>query len=113
MIRQILIEAESPDDAQSTFRLSINANIIATCVTVAQAYYLVGEVLSELRSRNALTRSLSTQTSVHEQACTYPRRRLKFRGVTRRRKTIVLVDLRTHRRTAGEAMYLRIYVGCI
>ena len=48
MIRQILIEAESPDDAQSMFRLSIDANIIATGVTVAQAYYLVGEVLGRI-----------------------------------------------------------------
>ena len=48
MIRQILIEAESPDDAQSTFCLSIDANIIATGVTVAQAYYLVGEVLGRI-----------------------------------------------------------------
>jgi hypothetical protein len=48
MIRQILIEAESPDDAQSTFRLSIDANIIATGVTVAQACYLDGEVLGRI-----------------------------------------------------------------
>ena len=45
MIRQIVIEAEPADDAQSMFRLSINANLIAKGVTVAQAYYLVGEVL--------------------------------------------------------------------
>ena len=45
MIRQIVIEAEPPDDAQSMFRLSINANLIAKGVTAAQAYYLVGEVL--------------------------------------------------------------------
>ena len=45
MIRQIVIEAEPPDDAQSMFRLSIDANLIAKGVTVAQAYYLVGEVL--------------------------------------------------------------------
>ena len=45
MIRQIMIEAERPDDAQSMFRLSIDANLIAKGVTVAQAHYLVGEVL--------------------------------------------------------------------
>ena len=44
MIRQIMIEAERPDDAQSMFRLSIDANLIAKGVTVAQAHYLVGEV---------------------------------------------------------------------
>jgi hypothetical protein len=45
MIRQIVIEAEPADDSQPVFRLSINANLIAKGVTVAQAYYLVGEVL--------------------------------------------------------------------
>jgi hypothetical protein len=48
MIRHIVIEAEPPDDAQSMFRLSINANLIAKGVTVAQAYYLVGEVLGRI-----------------------------------------------------------------
>ena len=47
MIRQIVIEAELPDDAQSMFRLSIDANLIAKGVTVRQAYYLVGEVLGQ------------------------------------------------------------------
>jgi hypothetical protein len=36
MIRQIVIEAELPDDAQSMFRLSINANLIAKGVTAAR-----------------------------------------------------------------------------
>jgi hypothetical protein len=45
MIRQIVIEAEPADDSQPVFRLSINANLIAKGVTVAQAHYLVGEVL--------------------------------------------------------------------
>ena len=50
MIRQIVNEAEPPDDAQSMFRLSINANLIAKGVTAAQAYYLVGEVLRRIGS---------------------------------------------------------------
>jgi hypothetical protein len=50
MIRQIVIEAELPDDAQSMFRLSINASLIAKGVTAAQAYYLVGEVLERIGS---------------------------------------------------------------
>ena len=45
MIRQIVIEAEPPDAAQSMFRLIINANLIAKGVTAEQAYYLVGEIL--------------------------------------------------------------------
>ena len=56
MIRQIVNEAEPPDDAQAMFRLSINANLIAKGVTAAQAYYLVGEVLRRIGSRNALRR---------------------------------------------------------
>jgi hypothetical protein len=44
-IRQIMIEAELPDDAESMFRLSINANLIAKGVTAVQAHYLVGEIL--------------------------------------------------------------------
>ena len=48
MIRQIVIEAEPPGDAQSMFRLSIDANVIAKGVTVSQAYYLVGEVLERI-----------------------------------------------------------------
>ena len=50
MIRQIVIEAELSDDAQSMFRLSINANLIAKGVTAAQAHYLVGEVLQRIGS---------------------------------------------------------------
>jgi hypothetical protein len=48
MIRQIVIEAEPPDDAQSMFSLTINANLIAKGVTAAQAYYLVGEILQRI-----------------------------------------------------------------
>jgi hypothetical protein len=48
MIRQIVIEAERPGDAQSMFRLSIDANVIAKGVTMSQAYYLVCEVLGRI-----------------------------------------------------------------
>jgi hypothetical protein len=48
MIRQIVIEAEPPGDAQSMFRLSIDTNLIAKGLTVSQAYYLVGEVLGRI-----------------------------------------------------------------
>jgi hypothetical protein len=49
MIRQIVIEAEPQSDAGSMFRLLINENLIAKGVTVAQAYYLVGEVIGRTR----------------------------------------------------------------
>ena len=48
MVQGIVIEAEPPGGAQSMFRLSIDANLIAKGVTMAQAYYLVGEVLGRL-----------------------------------------------------------------
>ena len=48
MIRQIVIEAEPPDDAQLMFSLTINANLIAEGVTAAQAYYLVGEIFQRI-----------------------------------------------------------------
>jgi hypothetical protein len=48
MIRQIVIEAEPTDDAQSMFSLTINANLIAKGVTAGQAYYLVGEILRRI-----------------------------------------------------------------
>ena len=48
MVQQIVIEAEPPGGAQSMFRLLIDANLIAKGVTMAQAYYLVGEVLGRL-----------------------------------------------------------------
>ena len=47
MVQRIVIEAELPGAAQSMFRLSIDANLIAKGVTMAQAYYLVGEVLGQ------------------------------------------------------------------
>jgi hypothetical protein len=48
MVQLIVIEPEPPGGAQSMFRLSIDANLIAKGVTMAQAYYLVGEVLGRL-----------------------------------------------------------------
>jgi hypothetical protein len=48
MVQLIVIEAEPPGGAQSMFRLSIDANLIAKGVTIAQAYYLVCEVLGRL-----------------------------------------------------------------
>jgi hypothetical protein len=48
VIRQIVIEAEPPGDAQSKFRVLIDANLIAKGVTAGQAHYLVGEVLGRI-----------------------------------------------------------------
>jgi hypothetical protein len=51
MIRQIVIEAGQADDSQRVFCLSINDDVIARGVTVAQAYYLLGEVLRRIGFR--------------------------------------------------------------
>jgi hypothetical protein len=48
MIRQIMIEAEPADDAQSMFRLLIDATLIASGISAEQAYFLVGEVLGRI-----------------------------------------------------------------
>jgi hypothetical protein len=69
MIRQIVIEAEPSDDAQSMFRLSINANLIAKGVTAAQAYYLVGEVLGGIALLEHPETVSSTQTAMQARAC--------------------------------------------
>jgi hypothetical protein len=45
MVRQIVIEAESTDDPQSMFRLSIDASLIAKGLTGEQTHLLVGEIL--------------------------------------------------------------------
>ncbi len=47
MIRQILIEAEPQGDEKS-FRLSIDAVLVAKGVTVGQACYVVGEILQRI-----------------------------------------------------------------
>ena len=66
MVQRIVIEAEPPGGDQSMFRLSIDANLIAKGVTVAQAYYLVGEVPGDLGSRNTLSRWRSIRTAFRD-----------------------------------------------
>ena len=51
-----MIEAEPPDNAQSMFRPTINANLIGKGVTAAQAYYLVGEILQRIGSQERAAR---------------------------------------------------------
>jgi hypothetical protein len=55
MLRQITIQAEPHDDAQSMFRLSIDALLIAKGVTVGQACYLVSEILGRIGAQDAET----------------------------------------------------------
>jgi hypothetical protein len=59
MLRQIVIEAETPGDSRTMFRLRIDANLIAEDLTAAQAHLLVGEILERI----ALPRPLPTVPS--------------------------------------------------
>jgi hypothetical protein len=59
MLRQIMIQAEPCEDAESMFRLSIDATLIAKGVTVGQACYLVSEILGRMGAQDAETMSLT------------------------------------------------------
>ena len=48
MLRQIVVEAETPGDSRTMFRLRIDANLIAEDLTTAQAHLLVGEILGRI-----------------------------------------------------------------
>jgi hypothetical protein len=48
MLRQIVVEAETPGDSRTMFRLRIDANLIAEDLTTAQAHLLVGEILERI-----------------------------------------------------------------
>jgi hypothetical protein len=59
MQRQIVIEAETPGDSRTMFRLRIDANLIAEDLTTAQTHLLVGEILGRI----ALPKPLPTLRS--------------------------------------------------
>jgi hypothetical protein len=59
MLRQIVIEAETPGDSRTMFRLRIDSNLIAEDLTTAQAHLLVGEILERI----ALPKALLTMPS--------------------------------------------------
>ena len=48
MVRQIVIEAETPGDSRTMFRLRIDASSIADGLTAVQAHVLVGEILERI-----------------------------------------------------------------
>jgi hypothetical protein len=50
MLNQIVIDAETADDSGTKFRLSVDANIVADDLTVAQAHLLIGEILDRIAS---------------------------------------------------------------
>jgi hypothetical protein len=48
LVRQIVIEAETPGDSRTMFRLRIDANPIAEGLTAVQAHILVAEILERI-----------------------------------------------------------------
>ena len=47
-MRQIVIEAETPHDSRTMFRLRIDKKVIAEGLTAVQAHILVGEILERI-----------------------------------------------------------------
>ena len=48
MLRQIVIEAETPGNSRTMFRLRMDASTIADGLTAVQAHVLVGEILERV-----------------------------------------------------------------
>jgi hypothetical protein len=48
MLRQIVVEVETPDDSRTMFGLRIDANVIAESLTAVQAHLLIGEILDRI-----------------------------------------------------------------
>jgi hypothetical protein len=68
MVKQIVIEAETPGDSRTMFRLRIDASSIAEGLTAVQAHVLVGEVLERIAlpksNRQAATATTSETAAV-------------------------------------------------
>ena len=62
MVRQIVIELETPGDSRTMFRLRINGSLIADNLTAAQAHLLVGEVFERI----TLPKSTEEASSITE-----------------------------------------------
>lgn len=68
MLRQIVIEAETPGDSRTMFRLRIDANFIAEDLTTAQAHLLVGEILERIALPKPLPNDDFEQLSMNSAA---------------------------------------------
>ena len=80
MVRQIVIEAETPGDSRTMFRLRIDASPIAEGLTAVQAHVLVGEILERI----ALPKSSGEPaTATPSDPAITPRRWPAGRGLTR------------------------------
>jgi hypothetical protein len=80
MVGRIVIEAETPGDSRTMFRLRIDASVIAEGLTAVQAHVLVGEILERI----AVPKSPSEPaTAPVPDAATAPRRGSVGGGLTR------------------------------
>jgi hypothetical protein len=59
MVRQIVIEAETPGDSRTMFRLRIDSSLIAEDLTAVQAHILVGEILERIAVPKPSERALA------------------------------------------------------
>ena len=87
MLRQIVIEAETPGDSRTMFRLRMDASIIADGLTAVQAHVLVGEILERValpKSSHLSAGSLAAQES--PKATLRPRGWSGWRNLARRRE---------------------------
>ena len=50
MLRDIMIETETPGDFQTTFRVRVDGNVIAKNVTELETQFLVSEILERIPS---------------------------------------------------------------
>ena len=80
MARQIVIEAETPGDSRTMFRLRIDASSIAESLTAVQAHVLVGEILERIAVPKS---SGQPETASTPEAATKPRRWSVVGGLTR------------------------------
>jgi hypothetical protein len=63
MVQQIVIEAETPGDSRTMFRLRIDASVIAEELTAVQAHILFGEILERVALPKASERAPSVTES--------------------------------------------------
>jgi hypothetical protein len=53
MLREIVVEEETPGDFRTTFRLCVDGNVIAENVTELETQFLVSEMLERIPSLRA------------------------------------------------------------
>ncbi len=56
----IAVEAETPDDSRTLFRLRINGRLVGENLTAAQAHLLVGDTLERIALPNRTRRASKT-----------------------------------------------------